>query len=167
MVLRDLPQLPNQIVIAPHTRQRLVAEAGRSRDTRECGGWLVGHAFERGVQVIDLVGQGLRTKRERSSMELVGRLAEEFVSQFDESIHIIGCWHTHLTEDHRPSDLDLEAWRYYFEVFGEPCRAALILTPDLGSGWVWAVPRLHAWMVRRSRRETELICEPATVVEAV
>lgn len=144
-------------------RLLLDSEAARSQDGLESGGFLVGTAWERGAQVIDLLGQFLSTKRGSGWLELEGLRAKAFVAQFEPSTAIIGGWHTHPSGQIRPSPPDLTAWTDFFGFYPD-CRAALIITPDAEDDrWPWAQPLIHSYMLRRHRRDGSVLVEPAAV----
>jgi len=147
--------------MARSIRLTLDSEAARSQDGNESGGFLVGRAFERGVQVLDVLGLPT-AKRGPRFVELDGAAAERFVAQFSSSMRIVGTFHSHPGASHAPSLLDLGAWATFYTWYPQ-CRASLVLVPDLEDGWPWALPTVRAYMLRTHRRDGSVVVEPASV----
>jgi proteasome lid subunit RPN8/RPN11 len=159
--LRSLATLPNTIYMARSIRLAIDSEVGRSQCGSEAGGFLIGRQWERGVQVLDVLG--LPTARRGSHfIELDGGSAERFLLQFPSSMRIVGTFHSHPGASHAPSPFDIAAWATFFMWYPE-CRASLVLVPDLDNGWRWARPQVHAYMLRTHRRDGTVLVEPASV----
>jgi len=164
ITLRRYVASPFRVELAHGVRGAIVEEvltfaSELSMFSTETAGSLLGVREPRRIEVGFVVPADAGARREYASVTFSGaraRSLEHALAKQGRRERLLGCFHSHASDDGSPSRCDLEDMRRQAERFGGPALE-LIVTPSSGC---WAFPHLHAWVLRESALGG-YVCEPA------
>lgn len=121
------------------------------------GGFLASH-LDNPTRIVAQIGPGPKARHRPGSLDLDGDYARAWAKE--NSLRIVGHWHTHPDDGSVPSPDDLQAWASGCALRqGNPFVGIIAVRGELG----FTTPKLHGWITHR--KPGRYVCEQLRLLE--